>query len=642
LRAIGLIIDNNARKTLEIDDFNKYITLEELKKGAPKIRISLTINSSKDEESGSDDLCMVADWLTKLEKDYQALLTYEFFLPEKENLKYLDKLKNASDTASAWEIINTEFLRLYSFRIWGGNVLNRTRAEGEFLRKFDYQFLDAIRDVERDLFSGKNILLKTVLNFFLDYELNSETDETIKKEKTDKRKGLFSKKSKELISDLSKRLTTGKEIILKYAKETGATTNFNNAKPNFQGNLSEIDVLTLFKLILEYEGNIKIPATHNGLGYNNLIFISLLLSKMQIDSDSKYLSDNAKVFPVLAIEEPEAHLHPSMQFQFLNFLKKNIEEKKVRQIFITTHSTHIVSSTPLDELICLYDDAGKINVSYLGKAFQENVKSKNYVERFLDATKSDMLFAQKVIFVEGIAEQLLISTFAKYLGISLEERHVSIINVNGRYFDHFLHLFNTENGVGIKRKVACITDIDPARKMEGESNPKKCFPYEMDKAEQEYEYSYNPFVQEKDSDNVRIFTQDKKYGRTFEYDLIRANPTLKLLISDTMSNSDKLKSLMDKYKENPEFDIETEIACFNKTDKRGQICEAIKSSDWSGQEKAKALIATYYLNSVGKGENAFELAYELEENWKKKGTDKYEEFHVPGYIKDAIEWIYNE
>ena len=86
--------------------------------------------------------------------------------------------------------------------------------------------------------------------------------------------------------------------------------------------MSEEEFYSTLKLIVEYETGVKIPISNNGLGYNNLIFMSLLLAKMQIDSDGKYLGSNAKIFPILAIEEPEAHLHPSMQFQFLKFLNK--------------------------------------------------------------------------------------------------------------------------------------------------------------------------------------------------------------------------------------------------------------------------------------------------------------------------------
>jgi putative ATP-dependent endonuclease of OLD family len=202
-------------------------------------------------------------------------------------------------------------------------------------------------------------------------------------------------------------MTEGKQQILSYAKEVGAS--FDKSIPNFDGSISDIELYSALKLIVEYETGVKIPVSNNGLGYNNLIYISLLLSKMQVDSDGKYLGSNAKVFPILSIEEPEAHLHPSMQHQFLKFLRKNRSQNKVRQIFITTHSTHITSSISLDEMICLYKDKDKTCVGYPGKVFGSNEKSKKYVQRFLDATKSDMLFSEKVILVEGIAEQLLLS-----------------------------------------------------------------------------------------------------------------------------------------------------------------------------------------------------------------------------------------
>ena len=163
--------------------------------------------------------------------------------------------------------------------------------------------------------------------------------------------------------------------------------------------MSEVELFSALKLIIEYETGITIPATHNGLGYNNLIFMSLLLAKMQVNSDGNYLGSNAKVFPILAIEEPEAHLHPAMQYKFLKFLKENKDEKKkVRQIFVTTHSTQIASAVSLDEIICLHSENDVLSVGYPGKVFSEtdeDKKSKAYVQRFLDATKSDMLFAQK-------------------------------------------------------------------------------------------------------------------------------------------------------------------------------------------------------------------------------------------------------
>ena len=147
--------------------------------------------------------------------------------------------------------------------------------------------------------------------------------------------------------------------------------------------------------------------------------MSLLLAKMQADSSITYMKRNAKILSFLAVEECEAHLHPAMQYKFLQFLQDNKANGHVRQIFITSHSTQIASAVKLDDLICLTSPAlGQINVGYPRAIYKEessnDMVSKQYVQRFLDATKADMFFANRLIFVEGIAEELLLPVFAMY------------------------------------------------------------------------------------------------------------------------------------------------------------------------------------------------------------------------------------
>ena len=55
------------------------------------------------------------------------------------------------------------------------------------------------------------------------------------------------------------------------------------------------------------------------------------------------------------------------------------------------------------------------------------------------------------------------------------------------------------------------------------------------------------------------------------------------------------------------------------------------------EDKLKALIASRYLNSIEKGNNALELVKVLEENMENENC--CECFKVPKYIKDAIEWL---
>lgn len=82
-------------------------------------------------------------------------------------------------------------------------------------------------------------------------------------------------------------MSEGKGEILGYANKTGA--DFNDSYPDFDGSVSEKDMLFALQLIIKKKTGITLPATHNGLGYNNLIYMSLLLAKMQVNSDGSYM-----------------------------------------------------------------------------------------------------------------------------------------------------------------------------------------------------------------------------------------------------------------------------------------------------------------------------------------------------------------
>lgn len=651
IKALSLVIDSTNSKRLEVDDFHKNVTLAELKSAPPKISISITIKKGKEEEP--DDLVTISNWLTKLDSDYEAVLTYEFFLPEKKIEEYITEMSsidNDDDKAmvKAWKILNHNFIRYYVFKIWGGDIINQATADSESLQKIDFQFLNAIRDVERDMLTGRNTLLREVFDFFMDYDIKIDTtkDTNTKYQEIKAKKVAFSEKADILVEDLASRIEEGKNEILSYAKKTGAS--FNKANPNFEGSISENEMYSVMKLIVEYETGIKIPATHNGLGYNNLIFMSLLLAKMQVNADINYLDTNAKVFTTLAIEEPEAHLHPAMQYKFLKFLNENKEEKKVRQIFVSTHSTHITSAVSLDEIICLHNENGETKVGYPSKVFVNedeliNEKSKKYVQRFLDATKSDMLFAQKVLFVEGIAEQLLMSIFANYLDESLEDNHVAIINVGGRYFSHFLSLFDGEKDNTIPKKIICLTDRDPESKAKPDGKFKKCYPYELNIDSENYEYRTNAnadLYPNGNHTNITFYSQPSDLGKTFEYDLIFNNPTCELLVTDSMSNRDEILQLMSLFKtEGKTFhDLLVILPDGVKNKENRRIKDSIiANSVLTDDQKKRAIIASRYLNSIGKGENALEICYALQENFSKKGTEDFTDFVIPEYIKEAIE-----
>lgn len=639
LRALDLVLNTDTSKKLTLFDFCRNCTINELKTAAPKVRIEVFFFESSEESSDSEELAMVALCLTKLEHPYEAQITFDFFLPQEEETEYLQSVSEVSEPDKVWNIIRDEYLRRYVSRMWAGDPINQARLDGGTVDKIDFEFLGPIRDVERDLFSGKSPLLREVLNFFIDYEIKFDTTKSkdVQNSELKDRHLEFTNCVEPSLTKINERLIKGKEQILDYAKQTGAS-DFHGAVPDFSGTLSEPDFLAALQLMIKHETGMDVAATHNGLGYNNLIYMSLLLAKMQANADEGYYRQNAKVFSVLAIEEPEAHLHLSLQYKFLKFLiNEQVNKKKVRQLFVTTHSTEITSAVSLDELICLYNDMnGEVSVAYPGKLFGDNSddkESKQYVQRFLDAIKSDMLFADKVCFVEGKAEELLVPVFAEYMDKSLEDGHVAVISTGGRYFTHFLKLFDTiRDTSAISKKVVCLTDRDPVWREGDNGSFECCYPFEKDKEGYEYlEHSDDLINAYKNHPNIKIYSQDANKGKTLEYDLMLHNSTSEILLVNGLPNKDEIR----------EIQATSFPACLEKLRKSKEnhrIKESLNNSLWSDDDKKKALLAARYLNSVGKGENALELSIALRENLTKQWSER-KDFIIPQYIKEALAWL---
>ncbi|NLM19768.1 MAG: hypothetical protein GX217_07080 [Clostridiaceae bacterium] len=121
----------------------------------------------------SEDIVLVSTLLTKIQRPYEAKITYEFFLPEKEIEEYKATMAAISspNIEEYWSEIEHSFLNKYVWKLYGGDEKLKTVVDNDILNKFDFEFMQPIRDVERDLSSGSNSLLKEVIDFFIDYEI---------------------------------------------------------------------------------------------------------------------------------------------------------------------------------------------------------------------------------------------------------------------------------------------------------------------------------------------------------------------------------------------------------------------------------------------------------------------------------------
>lgn len=640
LRAIGLVLGFSDGHRLGTSDIFYDTNVATLKLQSPRIQITLVLHRSEGEALDSAEMGLFSGMMTDPALSEEAELRYEFKLADTQEDNYKADVAGATTAKEIWKIIDHDYIRFYRSSRSGGNQAAGISVN-DVLGQIDFQFLDAIRDVSHDLYAGYNPLLRDVLNFFIDYSVKNDTEKTEDeiKEQLKTLRDSFVQQSAPLMQTLQSRLQNGKNVFLKYAVDTGAT--FNGAVPDFDGEVTENEMFAVLRMIIKYAIGIEVPATYNGLGYNNLIYMSLLLAKMQADSSITYMKRNAKVLTFLAVEECEAHLHPAMQYKFLQFLQDNKANGHVRQIFMTTHSTQIASAVKLDDLICLTSPIlGKINVGYPRVIYKkdnaEDVASKQYVQRFLDATKADMFFANRLIFVEGVAEELLIPVFAKYLNKNLTDEHVLIVNIGGRYFNHFLKLFDTNNQYTINKKIVCLTDIDPCRKKNlPDEEYEACYPYEynIDTANYNYKHHADAVVaQYTTHPNIRFYRQDVTYGKTLEYDIMRENPDCELLLTNSVSNLKEIKAMM------AEQNLNEMMRKMRNSEENTRIKASIVASRWPENEKRKALLASRYLNSVSKGSNALELNVALMTNLEKPAADR-KDFHVPQYIVDALTWL---
>jgi putative ATP-dependent endonuclease of OLD family len=146
---------------------------------------------------------------------------------------------------------------------------------------------------------------------------------------------------------------------------------------------------------------------YHGMGTRS--WSSLLTLKAYIlIGDLKSQSEQKVFFPILAIEEPEAHLHPNAQ----KMLYRQIHEI-VGQKIISTHSPYIAASAQLKQVRNFYKNdnivsCGKVNLDDLSP---ENIRK---INRQVINTRGEIFFSKLLVFCEGETEEQAMPIFAEH------------------------------------------------------------------------------------------------------------------------------------------------------------------------------------------------------------------------------------
>ena len=586
LRALSLIFNSNysfRNRILQQEDFWNGLLIKDT---WPEIIIEATLKEIESE----NELAITSRWLTR--NPGEAKLTYKFRPRANISVK-------APTEATSIDKIRLP-LNEYEWVIYGGEIETIDKFDFNMLSKFGIEDVGALRDATSELKKSSGLLQRILKNFDL--------------------KELDLQRIADKVDELNIEVLRGREIQTAQTdinQHLGRITGASRQQVKIQMGESDYDSLLkdLTVLIGSQDDNVH-SVDMNGLGYNNLLYISLLLTQFKALKNMKIKSHDY-IYPILIVEEPEAHLHSQLQKHLADYF---FDQDVLGQVIMTTHSSHISSHTKLDNLVMFYKASDKSLSKRIGTIFdtskKEQSEHKRYLERWLDATKSDIFFGRKALLVEGMAERLLIPKFFKMLykeavkegeqvgkEKTLEGEGISIVSVDGVAFRPFLHLFGL---TGLNMKCAVLTDSDP--------------------------------------DSVPVFDEEGKkvIGRDGKYVKEEVFPT----IINEDENCARTKGLIDDFNSLPNIHVSSNLKTFEydlmMENNTPFFCNLFQEYNVGTKKERERIIL---LEGPEFAKEAFKMISKEKGQFSQLILDKLndgEDINIPTYIKKVFEFLMRE
>lgn len=314
-----------------------------------------------------------------------------------------------------------------------GPLLGQKNVGGGVLP--DFYLIPAVRDLTEEI----KIKTTTAFGRLLNRAVRemAETDPRFIDAKRQLESVVSSLNAREAVESGGNRLAALEKSIEEELLSWGVKVNIEVTPP-------ELERLFELGTDVHLDDGVKTSAERKGHGLQRAMMFALLRAWAKALRNERKLDGESDVTPrkqsdtvIFAMEEPELFLHPHAQRRLASSLRE-IASNPEHQVFLCTHSTYFVDLEHYKEVAVVTKDCAEKGSCvrqctqdlFEGGDVKER-KNRFHMAQWVNPDRGEMFSAQRVVFVEGETEKVILPYLAEKMGIFNPD--VSVIDCGSKH-----------------------------------------------------------------------------------------------------------------------------------------------------------------------------------------------------------------